>query len=72
MSISQSNVRAQRSMSGATGLSPEDLKALALELCAALPPPESEDPGERELLQIYRLLDANQQAATRRFLSAMV
>lgn len=54
------------------GLSQEDLKALAIELSAALPAPAAPKPDEQELLQIYRLLDANQQAATRRFLSAMV
>lgn len=52
-------------------LSHQQLKALAMELNAALPPPEPADPGERELLQLYRLLDEGRKDATRRFLSAM-
>lgn len=55
-----------------SGLSHQQLQALALELNAALPPPEPVDPGERELLQLYRLLDDSRKAATRQYLSAMV
>lgn len=53
-------------------MSHDELKSLALELSAALPPPELVDPGERELLQLYRLLDDSRKAATRQYLSAMV
>jgi len=54
-----------------SGLSHQQLQALAVELNAALPPPEPADPGERELLQLYRLLDDSRKAATRQYLSAM-
>lgn len=54
------------------GLSHAALKSLAIELAAALPAEEPSDPGEREMLQLYRLLDEGRQAATRQYLSAMV
>lgn len=55
-----------------TGLSHSDLKALAIELSAALPPAEVLAPGEKELLSLYRLMDEGRQAATRHYLAAMV
>lgn len=61
----------KREREKSTGLSHEQLWALAVELNAALPPPEPSDPGERELLQLYRLLDEGRKAATRQYLAAM-
>lgn len=52
-------------------MSRDELKTLAIELSAALPPAEPSDPGERELLQLYRLMDEGRKAATRQYLAAM-
>ncbi|MEN1996811.1 hypothetical protein [Stenotrophomonas bentonitica] len=54
-----------------TGLSHDDLKTLAMELSAALPPVEVLTSAEQELLSLYRLMDEGRQAATRNYLAAM-
>lgn len=57
---------------GGTGLSQSDLKTLAMELSAALPPAETLTRSEQELLSLYRLMDEGRQDATRAYLAAMV
>lgn len=52
--------------------SAEQLRVLALEICAVLPPTDIDDPGELELLKLYRLMDEGRQLATRRYLAALI
>lgn len=54
-----------------TGLSHSELKTLAMELSAALPPAEVLTAAEQELLSLYRLMDEGRQQATRHYLAAM-